>query len=114
MPNGYDQWLRTEVLPLESVLRVKLPETLPKLSQSSPRPPKALQDHPQTLPKLLQDLPELTQRPAVPPELPGGVPGTPFSGSRALIYDAGAQKQEPQRARILQMCVSRRRNDYFF
>ena len=51
-------------------------QTLPKLSQSSPRPPKALQDLPQTLPKLLQDLPELTQRPSVPPELPGDVKGS--------------------------------------
>ena len=94
------------------------PKIIPKGAQGPPKappdPPKALQDHPQTLPKLLQGLPELTQRPAVPPELPGGVPGTSFSRSRAIIYDAGAQKQEPQRARILQMCVSRRGNDYFF
>ena len=34
---------------------------------------------PRGFPELLKDLPELTQRPAVPPERPGAIPGGGFT-----------------------------------
>ena len=42
-----------------------------------------LKHAPRGFPELLKDLPELTQRPAGPPERPGAVPGGGFTGQVA-------------------------------